>query len=318
MGTPLPTDVAGGRGLTRVPLSTRVGSLVERTFRYWSLLPVVVVLLALTAYPILALLRMSLSAVTFESGGVAWEWVGVANYQRLSVDPTARVAFTNTLSLVVISVAVETVLGLALALLVSRTRTLNLMYRTIAILPLLIPPIAIGAMWFMMLQYNYGFLNTVLLSLGMEGRLWLSQPNLAFGSVVAVDIWHWTSFQFLILLAGVESLPNELNEAAEVDGATRRQVVWHITLPLLRPVIMVAVMLRTIFAFKVFEQIYLLTGGGPGSATEVISSYIESVFFEQGRMGYGAALSLVTAVAITIFIVIYQLVVVAGRRRSAA
>lgn len=295
-----------------------MGEFFERTFRYWSLLPMVVVLLALTAYPILALVRMSLSSVTFESGGVLWDWVGTANYQQLAADPTAHVAFTNTLRLVVISVVVETLLGLALALLVSRTRTLNLFYRTIAILPLLIPPIAIGAMWFMMLQFNYGFVNTVLLNLGMEGRLWLSQPDLAFGSIIAVDIWHWTSFQFLILLAGIESLPNELNEAAEVDGATRRQVLWHITLPLLRPVIMVAVTLRTIFAFKVFEQIYLLTGGGPGSATEVISSYIESVFFEQGRMGYGAALSLVTAVAITLFIVIYQLVVVAGRRRGAA
>lgn len=314
----MPTEPTGGRGSVRAPFHERAGGFLERTFRYWSLLPVVVVLLTLTAYPILALVRMSLSEVTFRSGGVLWDWVGLENFQRLFTDVTAGIAFTNTLWLVVISVAVETALGLVLALMVSRTRTLNLFYRTVAILPLLIPPIAIGAMWFMMLQFNYGFVNTVLLAFGQEGRLWLSQPNLAFGSVVVVDIWHWTSFQFLILLAGVESLPHELNEAAEVDGATRRQVVWHITLPLLRPVIMVAVTLRTIFAFKVFEQIYLLTGGGPGSATEVISSYIESVFFEQGRMGYGAALSLVTAVAITLFIVVYQLVVVAGRRQGAS
>ena len=310
--------MTGGRGPSRAPLASRVGDFLERTFRYWSLLPVVVVLLALTAYPVLALVRMSLSEVTFQSGGVLWDFVGLDNFRQLASDPTAHVAFTNTVWLVVISVAVETLLGLALALAVSRTRTMNLLYRTVAILPLLIPPIAIGAMWFMMLQFNYGFVNTVLLRLGMEGRLWLSQPDLAFASVVAVDIWHWTSFQFLILLAGVESLPNELNEAAEVDGASRRQVLWHITLPLLRPVILIAITLRTIFAFKVFEQIYLLTGGGPGSATEVISSYIEAVFFEQGRMGYGAALSLVTAVAITIFIAIYQWVVVAAGRREAS
>ena len=276
----------------------------------------VVVLLTLTAYPALALIRMSLSDGSFESGRVVWTYIGFDNFRTLLNDATARTAFANTLELVVISVLVETVLGLALALTVSRTKTLNLFYRTIAIFPLLIPPIAIGAMWFMMLQFNYGFVNGILSRLGLPGPLWLAQRDLAFGSVVVVDIWHWTSFQFLILLAGIESLPDELTEAAKVDGASPLQVMWHVTLPLLRPVIMVALVLRTIFAFKVFEQIYLLTGGGPGSATEVISSYIEAVFYEQGRMGYGAALSLVTAVAITLFIVIYQLVLVAGRRRG--
>ena len=273
-----------------------------------------VVLLALTVYPIVSLVQMSLSSAGIEGGRIVWEFVGLQNFRTMLSDPTALVSFTNTLKLVVISVVVETALGLALALLVSGTKTLNLFYRTVAILPLLIPPIAIGAIWFMMLQFNYGFVNTVLFGFGLQGPTWLADPELAFGSVLVVDIWHWTSFQFLILLAGLESLPHELDEAARIDGANRWQLLRHITLPLLRPIILVAVTLRTIFAFKVFEQIYLLTGGGPGNATEVISSYIESVYFEQGRMGYGAALSLVTALAITLFIALYQTVLVARVR----
>ena len=121
-----------------------------------------------------------------------------------------------------------------------------------------------------------------------------------------MDVWHWTSFVFLIMLAGVESLPHELGEAARVDGASEVQVYRHIFLPLLRPTIIVALMLRTILAFKVFDQIFLLTGGGPGTSSEVISLYVYKVFFVQGRMGYGALLALITALIMSVFVVAYQ------------
>ena len=289
---------------------------IDKNFNLISLAPALLVLATLTVYPILALVRMSLSTSSFEQGSIVWQFVGFDNFRTIANDPTALVSFLNTLKLVVLSVVIETALGLALALSVSRTKTLNLFYRTVIILPLLIPPIAIGAMWFMMLQYNFGMVNAVLLQFGISGPLWLADPTLAFGSVLVVDIWHWTSFQFLILLAGIEALPHELNEAAKIDGANDRQILRFVTLPLLRPIVIVAVTLRTIFAFKVFEQIYLLTGGGPGNATEVISSYIETVSFEQGRLGYGSALSLVTAAAITAFILFYQLALVGRETRT--
>ena len=136
--------------------------------------------------------------------------------------------------------------------------------------------------------------------------LWTADPDLALASVVIVDVWHWTSFLFLIMLAGVESLPYELGEAARVDGANEIQVYRHIFLPLLRPTIIVALMLRTILAFKVFDQIFLLTGGGPGTSSEVISLYVYKVFFVQGRMGYGALLALITALIMSVFVVAYQ------------
>jgi multiple sugar transport system permease protein len=117
-----------------------------------------------------------------------------------------------------------------------------------------------------------------------------------------VDIWHWTSFVFLIVLAGVETLPHELSESGRIDGATEFQIVRKIQLPILRPIIMTAIVTRTIFAFKVYEQIYLLTDGGPGNRTEVISSYIMRVYFNENRMGYASALSVLTLIFIAVLV----------------
>ncbi|MDZ7799426.1 MAG: sugar ABC transporter permease [Trueperaceae bacterium] len=129
---------------------------------------------------------------------------------------------------------------------------------------------------------------------------------MALPSVMMVDVWHWTSFMFLIFLAGVTSIPTELHEAAEIDGANPYQVFRFIALPLLKPTIIVASMLRSILAFKVFDVPYLLTGGGPGTSTELINIYIEKVYFQQFRIGYGAMLTLAAALLLTVFIVAYQ------------
>jgi multiple sugar transport system permease protein len=174
------------------------------------------------------------------------------------------------------------------------------------LIPLLIPPIAIGTMWRMMYDYNYGLINQLLGLFNIIGLTWTADPQLAMPSVILVDLWHWTSFMFLIILAGLESLPQELNEAARVDGATEFQVLRYITLPLLRPTLVTAVMLRTIFAFKVFDEVFLLTGGGPGTATEVVSLYIYDVFSAQFRLGYASFLALGLAVIISVFVIFYR------------
>jgi multiple sugar transport system permease protein len=216
------------------------------------------------------------------------------------------IALKNTILLAVISVVVETGIGLLLAIAVGRAGRGALLFRTILLLPILLPPIAVGVMWLLIYQYNYGLLNVLLLKLGIYGPPWLASKLLAFPAIVVVDIWHWTSFIFMILLAGIESIPTELSEAARIDGASERKIVGTIILPLLRPTLMIAIVLRTIFAFKIFEEIYLLTNGGPGTVTEVISSYVMKVFFEQSRYGYAAALSVATALFIIIFIVVFQ------------
>lgn len=280
--------------------------LLNRNFRYLAIAPMVVVLILLTLYPAAQLVRMSLSEIELVSGGTSWSFVGLKHLRTLFEDPVALIAFKNTLIFTAVVVPVEAVLGLLLAYFVSRVRHLTTFYRTILILPLLLPPIAIGALWRLMFDYNYGVINQVLLKLGIAGPLWIADPRLALPSVMLVDVWHWTSFMFLIFLAGVQSIPVELHEAAEVDGATPVQVFSHIVLPLLRPTIIVALMMRTILAFKVFDVPYLLTGGGPGTATELVNIYIEKVYFQQFRIGYGAMLTLVAAVVLSVFIVIYQ------------
>jgi multiple sugar transport system permease protein len=293
------------------PRRWRPGAFFDRTFKFWALLPTLIAMAALTIYPVIQLLRMSVSDLGFVKGKLVWTYVGLNNVDKLQSDVVLPNALKISLEYVVIVVAVETVLGLALALLVSRVSHLAWLYRGIYIMPLLIPPIAIGVMWSLMYDYNYGIINKLLYDLGLMSYrhlpLWTADPHRALSSVMIVDVWHWTSFLFLILLAGVESLPHELAEAARVDGANERQVILHVFLPLLRPTIIVAVMLRTILAFKVFDQIYLLTNGGPGTATEVISLYIYKVYFEQSRLGYGALLALVTAVIISVFVIFYLL-----------
>jgi multiple sugar transport system permease protein len=195
---------------------------------------------------------------------------------------------------------------LALALAVSRTKRLSVLYRSVIIIPLLIPPVAIGTMWSLMYDFNYGIITRLLIGLGVQNPpLWTADPDLALISVIIVDVWHWTSFVFLIMLASVESLPPSLLEAARADGANERQLLRYVILPLMAPTILIAMMLRTILAFKVFDQIFVLTSGGPGTATQVISMHIYRVFSEQFRLGYSSFLSLLTALILMVFVVGY-------------
>lgn len=287
-------------------LINRLGNFIDRTFQYWTIAPLVITLLLLVAYPSLQLIRMSVSEVDIVKGQAVWEFVGLKHLETARQDPVVPVALRNTLVFVIAVVIIETLLALTISILVSRSRHLVGLYRTVLLIPLLVPPIAIGTMWRLMYDYNYGFINQALAVFGIPGPTWTADPHLAMPSVILVDLWHWTSFMFLIILAGLESLPQELNEAARVDGATESQIFRYITLPLLRPTLVTAVMLRTIFAFKVFDEIFLLTGGGPGTATEVISLYIYDVFSGQFRLGYASFLALGLAVIISVFVIFYR------------
>lgn len=283
------------------------GSFFDRNFKYWALLPALLVLVLLTLYPIGNLLRMSVSEIDFKGSEMIWSFVGAKHLRTAIEDPITGIALRNTFFYVIIVVIGEMILGLALALMVSNTTRFVGGYRTIILIPLLIPAIAIGTMWRLMYDFNYGFINSVLASVfGIAGPAWTADPSMAMFCVIVVDIWHWTSFVFLLLLAGVESLPHELTQAARVDGANQTQIYRFIILPLLRPTITVALMLRTILAFKVFDQIYLLTSGGPGTATEVFNLHIYEVFFTQFRMGYGSFLAIVLAIIMGVFVLFYR------------
>lgn len=276
---------------------------VNRTFRHWSLLPAVLLFGALTLYPLLNLVRMSVSTIEFSQGAEIWTYAPRQNLDALAHDDILRPALTNTLAFVAVSVAIEMLLGLALAIAVAGVRGKRWV-RTLLILPILVPPVAIGSMWKLMYNYDFGIFNQALVGLGLAPVNWLGSTSLALGSVIAVDVWHWVPFVFLILFAAVEGLPVELLEAARVDGATRWQAVRLIIVPLLRPAIVVALLFRTILAFKVFDEVYLLTAGGPGTSTELINLHLYKVFFEQNQLGYGALLSLAVIAAIAALLLV--------------
>ena len=286
---------------------------LNRTFKHWSLLPAVVLFVALTIFPIANLVRMSVSTIEFAEGQARWTFTPAHNFSLLLADTVLWPAAVNTLVFVVVAVAVEMALGLGLALLVARLGRGKGLARTIMVLPILVPAVAIGSMWKLMYNYDFGVFNQALTALGMAPVNWLGSTSVALASVILVDIWHWVPFVFLVLFAAVEGVPNDVIEAARIDGATDTQIVRRIMVPLLKPALAIALIFRSILAFKTFDEVFLLTSGGPGTSTELVSVHLYKVFFEENQLGYGALLSLALIAAIVAFLAVSRGALAAGR-----
>jgi len=300
-------------------MTARTGAAGAGDVRRWrviTLAPAAAVYLLLAVLPIVNLVTMSVHDIRWVEGVAHWEFVGARHFAALPGDPLVRAGMLNTTLFALLSVAAEMVLGFLLAYFVSRIVAGRVMYRTIFLLPILIPGIVIGAIWKLMYNPDFGIINQALGVVGLSGHDWLGDGRLAFLSVVAVDVWHWTPFVFLLLLAGLEALPQDPAEAARVDGASAWQELRYVTLPMMMPTIVVTLVFRLIVSFKVFDEIYLLTGGGPGTATEVVSFTIFRRFFTEDREGYGAAISVV--VLFVLALVSILALSAAARRRVAA
>jgi multiple sugar transport system permease protein len=172
---------------------------------------------------------------------------------------------------------------------------------------MMLPTVVAGVVWRLMLNPNFGAVNGTLKGMGVntDALTWTSSPNLAMISIIAVDVWQWTPFMFLILLAGLQAIPQEPYEAALIDGSSAWQTFRHVTLPLLKPAILVALLLRTMDLLRVFDQVFILTEGGPGFATETISLYIYRTAFRFSDFGYAAAMSFVLLVITNIISAFY-------------
>ena len=264
----------------------------EIAWRWITLSPALLLLLAFSVLPILNLLAVSFLNVQWSGGRPAFSGAGLSHYRSLGSDELFRAGVANTLVFAVFAVAGQMLLGFALALLTSRTTRGRIVYRTIFILPILIPGIVIGAIWKLMFQPDFGLINQIFALAGLGPFEWLKSASTALMSVIIVDIWHWTPFCFLLFLAGLESLPQDVYEAAEIDGASFWQELRHVTLPLMMPAILVTLVFRIVVAFKVFDEVFLLTSGGPGTSTEVVSFTIYQRFFTEDRAGYGSAMSI--------------------------
>lgn len=283
----------------------------DRAWRWAAFGPALALMAAMSLLPLANLFLTSFYNVTWSGGVAHWTPVGLLHYPALLQDTLLKAAIRNTTLFALGAVAGQMVLGFLLALLVSRIDRGRVFFRAVFILPILIPGIVIGAIWKLMLNFDFGLVNQALGLAGIDPLDWLGDSGTALLSVILVDIWHWTPFCFLLFLAGIESLPRDVFEAAKIDGATAWQELWLITVPLMMPTILVTGAFRLVLAFKVFDEVYLLTGGGPGTSTEVVSFTLYQRFFTEDRVGYGAAMSVVV-----IFLVSLLLVMVLTARRS--
>jgi multiple sugar transport system permease protein len=303
--------VASGSAAVAAP--RRRGDLWARLLASpWLLLaPATIALLAVAAYPLLYGIRASTR--TYRYGRDVGS-AGVENYRQVLHDSVFWDAVWTTARYVFFAVTIETLLGLVLALLVLNELRFSRFLRVSLILPMTIAPVVVGVIWRLMYASDIGIVNPLANLLGFGDVNVLAHPTSAFIGVVVVDIWEWTPLLFLILLAGLQSLPQEPIEAAKVDGAGPVRVFFDHTLPLLTPVLMVAVVLRLIDAIGTFDQIYVLTKGGPGTATQLLSTYAYNTAFQFTQ--YGRAMAMV--VAGMVMTVLLTIVAIRYMRRAAA
>jgi trehalose/maltose transport system permease protein len=255
------------------------------------LLPAALLLLLVVVYPIGTLFWTSLHSVDQANPQTGEQWVGFANYLRAFDDTQFWHATWQTAIYIVVTVPGALVVGLGLALLANQPFKIKWPVRLSLLLPWALPLVFAGLIFRWFFEYQTGIVNDLLARVGIEPLSWLSDPTLATVAICVAIIWKASSFMALMLLAGLQTIPKSLYEAAEVDGASRWQQFVEITLPMLRPAIFVALIFRTITAIQTFDIPYAMTGGGPGDATETLAMYIRKTTLDFLDFGYGSALA---------------------------
>jgi multiple sugar transport system permease protein len=256
----------------------------------WFIVPAAVVVLAVIIFP--WIFTIYVSAHDWHLGG-ARRWVGFDNYIKLFSDTRFGWAMLRTLFYTVLAVIFPMLLGLAAALAFNRKFPLRGLARTIFILPMMATPVAVALVWTMTFHPQLGVLNWLLAQVGLPPSMWIYSANTVIPTLVMIEVWHWTPLVMLLILGGLASLPIDPYEAAKIDGANGWQAFRHITLPLLMPFIVVALIIRCIDALKAFDTIYVITQGGPGSASETINIFLYLQAFAFYNVGYASAVVVV-------------------------
>jgi multiple sugar transport system permease protein len=265
--------------------------------------PAFVVLSLVLVYPLGYALWLSFHQWTLRTFKQGTPFIGFQNYANLFSNPDFINSILTTFKFVFFAISFEFILGMGVALLLNHDLKAKNIFRALILLPMMCTNVVIGLTWRLLLNYQYGLVNYYLGRLGILPVEWLSSPNVAMVSVVIVDVWNTTSFVALMLLAGLQSLPDEPYEAAKIDGASSLQTFYYLTLPLLRPIILVVLLWRFIDTFRIFDVIYLLTAGGPARVTETVSIYVYRYGFQSFNLGVAAAAS---------FIMLAIMLVIAG------
>jgi multiple sugar transport system permease protein len=302
------TDLQSSRA-TRMGAS--LSTWVDKHFAVLTVMPTLTVTILVFGLPLVLSLMLSFQGWSAQQGLFSGRFVGFANYIDLFSDPQFTQSLWLTVGYTVITVLLELSIGLGVALLLNKDVPFVKGFRTALIVPMMMTPIVASMCWKLLLDPNYGIIDYFIGS----PILWLGDPFLARISVGFVNVWQNSPYVAILLLAGLRSLPSEPIEAAAIDGANRFQVFRHVTFPLLTPYIVVALLLRTIFEFRTFDNVWVMTGGGPADATKVLSVYTFMTSFFAFDMSLGAAASWVMLIIVFVFCVLF---VAASRRKDQA
>ncbi len=270
---------------------------------YWFLSPTLVVMILLVFLPTVVTIIGAFSSWTLTDLGHL-SFAGWGNFKAIFNDPTSKKAILNTVLLMVFTVPIQTVLGVGLALLLRESTRWNKICRTLLLIPTMSTPVAMALVWSLMLDPNLGILDVLIRALGGKTVLWTSSPKMALPTLALIDIWQWTPFIAVIVNAGLQSVSSDLIEAARFEGAKSWTLTWHIFLPLVRSTILAAVTLRLIDSLQLFDTVFVVTGGGPGNASNTLNFLGYQQMFNQYNIGYASATACILLVIITIFVLL--------------
>jgi multiple sugar transport system permease protein len=286
---------------TPQPLAARLRGLSDRALAWWFIAPTIVLLLAINIFPLLWTIWLSFTNYKANRAGRGAPWLALENYRTLLTDTDIWQAMQVTGQFVFWSILLEVGLGFVLALALDKRFRGHGAWTTIILLPMMLSPAVVGTFWSFLFQPQIGLFNYVVAYLaGIDPGAFqmIGDVALAPWAIVIVDVWMWTPYVMLICLAGLRSVPDYLYEAAEVDRASGWRSFWSITVPMVLPFLMLAVLFRAIENFKMFDMVNLLTNGGPGSTTEVVSITLKREAFEKWRTGYSSALAVILFVTV--------------------
>jgi multiple sugar transport system permease protein len=286
---------------TPQPLAARVRGLSDRSVAWLFIAPTIVLLLAINIFPLIWAVRLSFTNYRANRPNEIVEGVGLRNYERILTDPDIWIAMQATAHFVFWTIVLQTLIGFTLAWLIDRKFRGHAFWTTVILIPMMLSPAVVGNFWRFLYQPQIGLFNYIVsffTGVPPSSFEMLGSVQLAPWSIIIVDTWMWSPYVMLICLAGLRSIPDYIYEAAEVDRASNWRQFWSITLPMALPFIMLAVLFRGIENFKMFDMVNLLTGGGPGSTTEVASITLKREAFEKWRTGLSSAFAIILFVAV--------------------
>ena len=267
---------------------------------YFFILPAVIVMAAGLFYPVLQAFYLSFFDWKIGTEFDDAPYVGLRHFVRMVGDENVWASIWVTIKFGFWTISLEMFLGVSLALLLEKPIRGASVFRTIFILPLMVSPVVVGLIWRYLFDARIGWINYYLGHIGIEPQVWLGDPQLAFFAIVFTDIWQWTPFIFIIVIAGLQALPSEVLEASKIDGANWWQHILFVKLPMIRSILLIALLMRLIDVFRALEVMYILTGGGPGRATELLSLHIYNRAFDTQQLGYASAISVLLILVVFI------------------